>query len=96
MKLELERSDIEAIADLVAERVLSAITGRLDSQQEADGPMLFSERAAASKLGISRWTLKRLRDEGKISGRQRKDRGKVMYTREDLKKAVAALGGDKQ
>lgn len=93
MKIEFDAADLDYLAEQLSARVLTAIRESLAQRQEAVEPLLFSERSAAEKLGISRWVLKRMRDAGEIGGRRRGERGKVLYSQDDLKQIVAVLGG---
>jgi hypothetical protein len=69
MNLTLDASEMEKLADMVADRLANRINA--DRPTIAEPPpkrkLFFTEREAADMLGVSAWTLKRARLAGEIA-----------------------------
>ena len=90
MKLELEERDVQAIASLVSEMVVAQITERLAVANEASlQKQLWTEREAADMLGISPFTLRNYRLDGRIAATTSK--GRILYDRVAVARAKQYL-----
>lgn len=91
MILELEPQDLETLAKMVADRVLAVIDDRQRIGQNGGSAakVSFNEAEAAQAIGISRWSLRDLRLQGKI----KPSRGKkpILYSHADLLAALEYL-----
>ena len=65
---------------IITDAVNAAIAGRTEPQSEQ--PEVFTNRQAMQYLNVSRSTLQRWRNEGKLPYRQ--IQGKILYTRADI------------
>ncbi len=84
-ELILTRSD--TLSELVSKAVKKELDAREDSTTSNDGKLL-TNRKAMDYLHVSRSTLQRWRNDGKLPFR--KIQGKILYTISDIKKCLEA------
>jgi DNA-binding FadR family transcriptional regulator len=79
MQIELSDTEIERIADRLAEKILHQVSTapRLNGSK-----LTYSEREAAELIGVSRYTLKRWRELGHIAAHHA--RRPILYTHQDI------------
>lgn len=82
--------ELRAFAEIVVRATLAAIEESRFASQERLG---FTESQAAELLGLPKHVLRDCRDRGEISGRLIGKR--MVYSRKELEKFVAACGGKK-
>lgn len=76
----LTRDDIELIAQRVAEIVLERMP--TENRPAADDRRYWNESEVARQLGISKWMLKKARDEGHIEAHT--NRRPILYSAEQI------------
>jgi hypothetical protein len=80
IEIRLTETDLSRLADMIAERLASRGTG------EPVGKLLWTEAEAATVLGVSRFSLKRWRQDGYIAASSTAK--PILYSRDDIDAAA--------
>jgi len=87
MIIELQLSDSEV--DRIAKAVVKAMQDQAESDRMHGERILYTEKEVAEMLGVSAFSLKRWREEGRIAAHRNKR--PILYNRDQIDKITAWL-----